>query len=103
MSVPGEVPHEARAERAEGTFEIVNQLGLHARAAARLVQLAATFDAEVELEKDGQRVNAKSIMGVLLLCGQRGTKVTVIGTGQDGEAAVEAIGRLIANRFGEGA
>ncbi|MBW2464007.1 MAG: HPr family phosphocarrier protein [Deltaproteobacteria bacterium] len=101
--MPDETPREAPTECAEGTFEIVNQLGLHARAAARLVQIAATFDAEVELEKDGQTVNAKSIMGVLLLCGQRGTKVTVIGVGPDGEAAVAAIGRLIADRFGEDA
>ncbi|RLB53657.1 MAG: HPr family phosphocarrier protein [Deltaproteobacteria bacterium] len=100
MSAPGEDPDEASAE---GTFQIVNELGLHARAAARLVHLAATFDAEVELEKDGRRVNAKSIMGVLLLCGQRGTEVTVIGFGRDGEAAVAAIGRLIADRFGENA
>ncbi|MBW2465483.1 MAG: HPr family phosphocarrier protein [Deltaproteobacteria bacterium] len=103
MSVPDEAPGDAPAGRAEGTFLIVNELGLHARAAARLVHLAATFDAEVELEKDGQRVNAKSIMGVLLLCGQRGTEVTVIGSGRDGEDAVAAIGRLIADRFGEDA
>ena len=56
---------------ANGTFEIVNELGLHARAATKLVQLATRFDAKVELEKDGQRANAKSVMGVLLLCGAR--------------------------------
>ena len=52
-----------------GRFEIVNDLGLHARAATKLVHLASRFRAEVELEKDGQRANAKSVMGVLLLCG----------------------------------
>lgn len=83
------------------TFEIVNELGLHARAATRLVKMAAEFDAEVVLEKDGQRANAKSIMGVLLLCGQRGSKVTVIATGPDAARAVTALGELIAARFGE--
>ena len=84
-----------------GTFEIVNELGMHARAATKLVQLASSFRAEVELEKDGQRANAKSVMGVLLLCGSRGTFVTVHADGEDGEQAVEAIGELIAARFGE--
>jgi phosphocarrier protein len=83
------------------TFEIVNELGLHARAATRLVKLAERFDAEVELEKDGQRVNAKSIMGVLLLCGQRGSKVTVIARGPEAADAVAALGALIRDRFGE--
>jgi len=90
------------AEQVSETFEIINELGLHARAATRLVQLAAEFEAEVELEKDGQRANAKSIMGVLLLCGQRGSKITVIGTGSDAAEAVAALGALIADRFGEG-
>ena len=92
---------EAEVSRAENTFEIVNELGLHARAAARLVQTAGQFDAEVSLSKDGQEVNAKSIMGVLLLCGQKGTYVTVAAEGPDAERVVEAIGNLIANRFGE--
>lgn len=89
------------SERAEGTFEIVNALGLHARAATKLVQLASRFSCEVELEKDGQRANAKSVMGVLLLCGAKGTKLTVYAEGSDAAAAVEAVGRLIADRFGE--
>lgn len=87
--------------RAEGSFEIVNELGLHARAATKLVQLASRHASEVELEKDGQRANAKSVMGVLLLCGAKGTRVTVHAQGEDAEAAVEAIGALIAARFGE--
>lgn len=86
---------------AEGTFEIVNELGLHARAATKLVQLASRYRAEVELEKDGQRANAKSVMGVLLLCGAKGTKLTVHAQGDDARDAVEAIGALIAGRFGE--
>ncbi|MEQ9076510.1 MAG: HPr family phosphocarrier protein [Sandaracinaceae bacterium] len=86
---------------ANGTFEIVNELGLHARAATKLVQLATRFDAKVELEKDGQRANAKSVMGVLLLCGAKGTQVTVHADGSDAVEAVDAIGALIAERFGE--
>jgi len=85
----------------EGQFEIVNELGLHARAAARLVELASNFAADVSLEKDGQRVNGKSIMGVLLLCGQRGSSVRVVADGDDASAAVQAIGALINDRFGE--
>lgn len=84
-----------------GTFEIVNDRGLHARAATKLVQLASSFSAEVELEKDGQRANAKSVMGVLLLCGAKGTRVSVIADGEDAAQAVDAIGALIAARFGE--
>ena len=83
------------------TFEIVNVLGLHARAAARLVHLASQFDAEVFLAKDELRANAKSVMGVLLLCGQRGSSVTVEASGPDEAEAVAAIGALIRNRFGE--
>jgi phosphocarrier protein len=86
---------------ARETFEIVNELGLHARAATRLVQTATRFSSEVELEKDGQRANAKSVMGVLLLCGQKGARVTVIARGDDAAEAVLAIGELIRHRFGE--
>ncbi|MBX7196589.1 MAG: HPr family phosphocarrier protein [Sandaracinaceae bacterium] len=82
-------------------FVIVNELGLHARAATKLVQLAGRFHAEVELENDGQRANAKSVMGVLLLCGSRGTTVTVHASGADAEAALGAIGALIESGFGE--
>lgn len=86
---------------AQETFEIVNALGLHARAATKLVQLAGKYSSEIELKKDGQSVNAKSVMGVLLLCGARGTHVTVWARGADAAAAVDAIGKLIAARFGE--
>ena len=80
---------------------IVNELGLHARAATKLVQLASKFTADVDVENDGQVANAKSVMGVLLLCGGKGTQVTVRARGEDAEAAVEAIAALIAGRFGE--
>ncbi|MDX2052009.1 MAG: HPr family phosphocarrier protein [Polyangiaceae bacterium] len=85
----------------EATFEIVNNLGLHARAASRLVQLASRFPCEVEVANGEQSANAKSVMGVLLLCGAKGTRVRVIATGEDSERAVSEIGALIASRFGE--
>jgi phosphocarrier protein HPr len=82
-------------------YEIVNELGMHARAAAKLVQLAGKFKSKVQLVKDGQHADAKSVMGVLLLCGQRGTFVTVDAEGPDADEAVQAIGMLISDRFGE--
>ena len=89
--------------QAEGAFRIINRLGLHARAAAKLVRLAGRFQgAQVELEKDGQRADAKSVMGVLLLCGEPGSTLTVRASGERAEEAVAAIGELIADRFGEG-
>ena len=72
----------------EGRFEIINELGLHARAATKLVQLAGRFAAEVELENQGQVANAKSVMGVLLLCGAKGAQVVVRARGPDARAAV---------------
>jgi phosphocarrier protein len=86
---------------AEATFEIVNVLGLHARAATKLVQIASRHRADIELELDGQRANAKSVMGVLLLACGMGQRLTVRATGEDADAAVSAIGALIADRFGE--
>jgi phosphocarrier protein HPr len=88
-------------ERFDATFEIVNELGLHARAAAKLVEVAGRFRCVVKLEKEGQTADAKSIMGVLLLCGYKGAKLTVTATGEDAKAAVAAIGALLADRFGE--
>lgn len=85
----------------EDTFVILNELGLHARAAAKLVDTAGRYQSEVWLAKDGHRANAKSVMGMLLLCGQRGSKLTVIAEGPDAEQAVQAIGDLIRGRFGE--
>ncbi len=89
------------SSHAEGTFEIVNRLGLHARAASKLVQAASRFSCDVTLTRDGQAANGKSVMGVLLLCGSRGTQVTVEADGPDAAEALQAIGELIENRFGE--
>ena len=82
-------------------FTIVNALGLHARAATKLVQLASKFPCDVEIARDEQTANGKSVMGVLLLCGSRGTVVEVRAKGDRARECVEAIGELIASRFGE--
>jgi phosphocarrier protein HPr len=83
------------------TFEIVNKLGMHARAATKLVQTASRFRCDVQLEKEGHVANAKSVMGVLLLCGHQGSMITVLARGDDAHDAVHAIGELINDRFGE--
>lgn len=84
-----------------GTVEIRNKLGLHARAAAKLVDLANKYKSYIEVSKDGQSADAKSIMGVLLLCGQRGARLTIRATGVDAEDALEALRTLVASGFGE--
>jgi phosphocarrier protein len=81
---------------------IVNRLGLHARAAAKLVSLASTFESSVELEKEGRRINAKSIMGVMMLAASQGTTVSVHVDGPDEDQAKEQIVALFASYFGEG-
>lgn len=83
-------------------FTIINQLGLHARAATKLVQLASRFPCEVEIARGEQAANAKSVMGVLLLCGAKGTVVEVRAKGPQADECVDAIGKLIADKFGEG-
>jgi phosphocarrier protein len=89
-------------ETAIGRFTIVNVKGLHARAAMKLVQVASRYPGEVSVSgPDGQAANAKSVMGVLLLCGAQGTTIEVHARGESPETVVDAIGRLIADRFGE--
>ena len=83
------------------TLEIVNKLGLHARAAAQFVKVAGAFGATVSVEKDGQCVDGKSIMAVMMLAAARGARITVETEGADAEAALEAIAALVADRFGE--
>ena len=82
-------------------LEIINKLGLHARAAAKLVQCASNFASHIEVERRGQRVNCKSIMGVMMLAASQGTRIIVEVSGADEEAAIRAIESLIADRFGE--
>ena len=79
----------------------MNKLGLHARAAARLTEVATGFAAEVWLSRNGRRVNAKSIMGVMMLAAGKGSRVLIEAEGEDADAAVSALTRLIAERFGE--
>ncbi len=86
---------------ASAKFTIVNQLGLHARAATKLVQLASKFPCEVEVARGDQSANGKSVMGVLLLCGSKGTIIDVRAKGERSEECVTAIGELVANKFGE--
>lgn len=81
--------------------EIINRLGLHARAAARLTQTASGFRSEVWLERNGRRVNAKSIMGVMMLAAGKGSSIVVETEGEDSEQALASILSLIADRFGE--
>jgi phosphocarrier protein HPr len=89
-------------DSAAARFTIINIKGMHARAAMKLVQVAARFPCEVMVTgPDGQTANAKSVMGVLLLCGSMGTVIEVRARGQQASVVVEAIGKLIADRFGE--
>ncbi len=82
-------------------FTIGNRLGLHARAAAQLVQTANCFHSEVTVEKEGMEVNGKSIMGILMLAAPQGSRIRVGTQGDDAEQALAAIGKLIDDGFGE--
>lgn len=82
-------------------IEIVNKLGLHARASARLTQLAGRYDSEVWLSRDERKVNAKSIMGVMMLAASKGTMLGIEISGGDEVAAMQALVNLIEDRFGE--
>ena len=81
---------------------IVNKLGLHARAAAKLTHIAGGFQSEIWLSRSGRRVNAKSIMGVMMLAAGQGTSVQIQAEGADAEQAIAALTKLIADKFGEG-
>ncbi|WP_341917922.1 HPr family phosphocarrier protein [Hydrocarboniphaga effusa] len=85
----------------ERSVTIVNRLGLHARAAAKFVTLASKFEADVRVRKDQREVSGKSIMGVMMLAAAQGSQITLIAEGEDERQALEELGALIANRFGE--
>jgi phosphocarrier protein len=89
------------AEPVRRKFEIVNEKGLHARASAKLVELVEGFDADAEVSKDGLSASGDSIMGLLMLAASRGTHIEVETCGADAEALADAIGALVADRFGE--
>jgi phosphocarrier protein len=85
----------------EREVAIVNRLGLHARPAAQLVQKASKFDSEIKLKRQNLEVNAKSIMGVMMLAAEMGSKLLIIAEGPDEREAVEALAQVIQGKFGE--
>ncbi len=86
----------------ETNITIINKLGLHARAAAKLVQLAGGYDADIRVTKDGKTVNGKSIMGVMMLAAAQGAELTIETEGPDAQEAMAGITELINDKFGEG-
>jgi len=96
MNVRGDRSHMLKQE-----YLIINKLGLHARASALFVKTASRFDAEVRLAKEGVEVNGKSIMGIMMLAASKGTTVSLSVEGRDEAEAMQAIGELISNGFGE--
>jgi phosphocarrier protein HPr len=83
-------------------IEIINKLGLHARASAKLIQVASQYPCEVVLDRDGKRANAKSIMAVMMLAASKGTTLTIETDGADEQVALDAVLALINDKFGEG-
>lgn len=83
-------------------IEIINKLGLHARASSKLTQTASQFSSDIWVEKNGRRVNAKSIMGVMMLAAAKGSTITLETNGTDEQAAMTALEALINDYFGEG-
>ena len=90
------------SEAAKRTVVIKNELGLHARAATKFVQLAGKYPCDVTVTKDGHEVNGKSIMGVLMLVASKGTTVTLRAKGDKAQEVVDAVAALIDDKFGEG-
>lgn len=82
-------------------IEIINKLGMHARAAAKFVKLASSFESMIEIERNGRRVNGKSIMGVMMLAASKGSQVTIYADGDDEEESLNQLEQLINNRFDE--
>ena len=83
------------------TVTIINKLGLHARAAAKFVTLASSFASDIKVVRNGQEVNGKSIMGVMMLAASKGSEITLIINGDDEAEAIEKLSELIQDRFGE--
>lgn len=80
---------------------IINKLGMHARASAKFVQLSSSFDCEINLTRDGQTVNGKSIMGIMMLAASKGTEIKICTSGNDEVQALQALTDLVNDRFGE--
>ena len=85
----------------ERAVTIINKLGLHARAAARFVTAASSFSSSIDIEKNGQKVNGQSIMGVMMLAASRGTELVIMASGTDEVEAADSLEHLVADRFGE--
>lgn len=85
----------------ERPVTIINKLGLHARAAAKFVTAASSFSSDIDIAKNGQKVNGKSIMGVMMLAASRGTELIIIASGTDEIEAADSLENLVADRFGE--
>ena len=81
---------------------IINRLGLHARASAKFVSLASEFSAEITLQRNGQQINGKSIMGIMMLAAAKGAELEICADGKDEKKALEALTELVSDRFGEG-
>jgi phosphocarrier protein len=92
---------DLNSQTVERRMQILNELGMHARAATKFVQTANKFQSAVAVEKDGQTVNGKSIMGVLMLVAAKGTFISVKCTGADAAQAMEALSTLVNDKFGE--
>lgn len=90
-----------RPERQERVVQIVNRLGLHARAAARFVEVASRFDAQIAVMQADREANGKSIMGLMMLAAGYQTRITIRAQGHDAREALNAISELVADRFGE--
>ncbi len=88
-------------ETVEKRFTIRNKLGLHARAASLFVQIAVRFASDIVVEKNGQQVNGKSIMGILILAAAKGSHILIRASGQDAQGAITSLGELVENGFGE--
>ena len=89
------------AVKAVRTVEILNERGLHARASAKFVKLASEFDAEVTVSRDEQKVDARSIMGLMMLAAGPGSSIDIAAEGPDAQAAIDALAELVAGRFDE--
>lgn len=86
----------------EQTFIIINKLGLHARAAAKFVNMASQFESDIQVTRNGRSVNGKSIMGLMMLAAAKGTEISVSADGADAKQALQDIEALINDYFGEG-
>ena len=103
MGIAGRFDNDRRREKMiQQDLEIINKLGLHARASAKFTQLAARFKSDVWLTRNARRINAKSIMGVMMLAAGKGAKVSLEADGVDEKECVEALAALINDKFGEG-